>query len=585
MKLIAAVVATVATLTHAYSSHWEAQIYEDTKNGHTTKSMWVFAQDGIHIYSASGDELLVRHDKGDACHAVLDPWSSPGTIQDECWHMDPIHDGENYVFVGNNDWTENGYVDVFSMWTGRKLTSIAVCSLPYHMEYSPNRREVWVACWLRPQPENTSNETDAGTIEVIQTQALGAIPTSIDTHGFDAHHHSDFVIDASIPDKAYEFTMENSTIYEIDPGSKVLRQTIQIPKTVGIYEHAYSPVNKHLYIRTYGCCSCGEFKDTREPCEGWEKDVIVEFGPNASPDPQPGICNGKFCKGSLADVNGLWEFDTQTNTHVAQHFPANDAHGAKPFASSFGDYILIGSGDGGNAVKVLKPGKNGEASTNVGIINLDFGADVGQHAFSDVDFMEGDNRNIAIFTSTLNNHVVLVDMSDFDNATAANPASVNGVDLDLFETEQEDISVKHDIRGINIRQIRWAVGTDYVWVSSPLTEQVHVIKLGETLDDAKVVRTLDEIDNSRHFLWVHNFEEDALMIQSERNKEKAAVVSESIGLLNNNTETAKTFGIIGIVLSCLALFISIFNLANSRKSGGISQEKKVCDANDDEGLS
>jgi len=434
------------------------------------------------------------------------------------------------------------------------------------MEYSPNRREVWVSCWLRPQPENTSSKTDAGTIEVIQTQALGAIPTSIDTHGFDAHHHSDFVIDASIPDKAYEFTMESSTMYEIHAGSKVLREAIEVQKTIGTYEHAYSPVNKHLYIRTYGCCSCGEFKDTRKPCEGWEENVIIEFGPNKSLDPQLGHCYGKFCKGSLADVNGLWEFDTQTNTHVVQHFPANGAHGAKPFASPLGDYILIGSGDGGNAVKVLKPEKNGEPSIDVGVINLDFGADVGEHAFSDVDFIEGDGRNIAIFTSTRNNHVVLVDMSHFDTATAAKPASVYGVDLELFEIEQEDISVTHDIRGINIRQIRWALGTDYVWVSSPLTQQVHVIELGETLDDAKVVRTLDDIDSARHFLWVHNFEEDALMIQSERDAEKDTTVYGRIDSVNNSTDTAKTLGIVGIVLGGLALVVSIFNLVNSKKS-------------------
>jgi hypothetical protein len=213
----------------------------------------------------------------------------------------------------------------------------------------------------------------------------------------------------------------------------------------------------------------------------------------------------------LADVNGLWEFDTQTNTVLTQHYPANDAHGAKPFATPRGDYVLIGAGDGGNAVKVLKPGQNGEASADVGVVNLDFGADVGKHAFSDVSFVEGDDRNIAIFTSTLNNHVVLVDMTDFDSATATSPASVDGVDLELFAEQRDEISVGHDVRGITIRQILWATGTDYVWVSSPATAQVHVIELGNTLQDARVVRTLDNIDNTRHFLWVHNFEQDARM--------------------------------------------------------------------------
>lgn len=475
----------------------------------TDNAMWVFSQDGIHIFSPNGNEKLLRHEKETACHAVLDPWETSPTTRDSCWAMDPVHDGENYVFVANNDWTENGFVDVYDLSSGTYLQSISVCTLPYHMEYSPARREIWVACWLRPQEENNSAETDRGTINVIDTRHLDAAASSIDTRGWDKHVHSDFVLDDSIPDKAYEFSQEDNRIYEIDPDTRTVRDAIPIELTVGSYEHAYSPANRHIFLRTYVCCACGVDKDTRSECAAWQSNYLVDvaYGPNASPQPQPGAC-GKFCKGTGADVNGIWEFDTATNSPVAHHFAANGATGAKPFGTPMGDYILIGGGDGGDVVNVVKTGSNGEASVSVGTINLGFGADMGTHALSDISFVEGDGRNIAVFTSTLNNHVVLADLSGFDSATETNPHSTDGVDLELFETSQAEISIRHDIRGISIRQVTWATDTDYVWVSSPATKQVHVIELGAAIEDARVLRTLDDIDMTRHFLWVRQNDDD-----------------------------------------------------------------------------
>ena len=104
----------------------------------------------------------------------------------------------------------------------------------------------------------------------------------------------------------------------------------------------------------------------------------------------------------MADINGLWEFETATDSFIAHHFPANGSRGAKPFSTPKEDFILlvllVGSGDGGNDVKVFKPGTNGAASVEVGMIN----------AFSDVAFIEDESRNIAIFTSILNYYIVLV---------------------------------------------------------------------------------------------------------------------------------------------------------------------------------
>mmetsp|Transcript_35347 Transcript_35347/g.39420 ORF Transcript_35347/g.39420 Transcript_35347/m.39420 type:complete len:597 (-) Transcript_35347:115-1905(-) len=549
-------------LVQGYGSRWEAQYLEE-KELSTTSKMWIFAQDGIHIFSADGTELALRGDKRDYCDNIEDPWDVPGTMQNDCWYIDAVHDGENYVFVTNGDWIEQSFVDVFSMWTGTKLASIPVCTSAYHLEYAPNRRELWVQCWLRPYCDH-ANITDFGNVEVLSTQSIGAPSTKIDIHGIDEHAHGNILVDTSIPNKAYEFTMSGPSFFEVDASSKRVLNEIQVEKTLGTYEIAYSAMNRHIFIRNYGCCSCGESKDTRGVCnEMYMEDdgVIVEYGPNASPERQDGYC-GKFCRGSLADINGLWEFDTTTNAFITQHFPANGGHGAKPFSTPKGDFILIGSGDGGNAVKVLKPGKNGVASVEVGVIKLEFGADIGTHAFSDVEFIEDENRNIAVFTSILNNFVVLVDLNDLNDATDSSPVTISGSNVDLFETEQDDVSVEYDIRGINIRKVRWARGTNYVWIDSAVTEQVHVIDIGKNIKNAKVVRTIGDIELTRQMLWVHNFEEDSLHAQQKEIDERLQTFENRSDDNNDNTNT---LAIVGVILGVVALVIGLANLLVGRK--------------------
>lgn len=79
-----------------------------------------------------------------------------------------------------------------------------------------------------------------------------------------------------------------------------------MPKSVGTDEHAFSAANKHIFARTYVCCSCGVDKATGAACGGRGlRNVTVEYGPSASPHPQEGYC-GLFCRGTAADVNGQW---------------------------------------------------------------------------------------------------------------------------------------------------------------------------------------------------------------------------------------------------------------------------------------
>ena len=75
-----------------------------------------------------------------------------------------------------------------------------------------------------------------------------------------------------------------------------------------------------------------------------------------------GVC-GTTCEGSKADTIGVYEFDTVSKTIVGSHnIDEANGYGAMPVASPDGEYILLIGNDGGKAVPVIKPGKNGAAS-------------------------------------------------------------------------------------------------------------------------------------------------------------------------------------------------------------------------------
>ena len=106
---------------------------------------------------------------------------------------------------------------------------------------------------------------------------------------------------------------------------------------------------------------------------------------------------------------GVVEFDVLSDTVVATHAPLA-GHGADPFASPKGDYVLL-LGNTGTSLTMLKPGANGEASVSCGAIDLGFGVGGTSKAPSDVAFIEDATHNIAVITSTMDNYVVLADFS------------------------------------------------------------------------------------------------------------------------------------------------------------------------------
>lgn len=264
--------------------------------------------------------------------------------------------------------------------------------------------------------------------------------------------------------------------------------------------------------------------------------------------PQKGYC-GAFCRGSAADVNGVWEYDTKGGAFLGQHFPIDGSPGAEPHATPLGDYILLSSGDDGKLLTVIKPGKNGEQSTTVRKIELGFGAvDRSKHAFSQAAFVEDGVRNVAVFSSTASNIVLLVDMNEFKDATSSNKITVKATTLKL--SNAEDVTAIHDVRGINKRRVVWAKGTSFVWVVSAKSDEVHVIDLGgKEISGAKVIRTIPNID-AIDLVYVHSLAQDA--IRSDIVRETNAVVAEKDNG-QEETDTAVILSIVAIVMSAVSM--------------------------------
>jgi hypothetical protein len=80
---------------------------------------------------------------------------------------------------------------------------------------------------------------------------------------------------------------------------------------------------------------------------------------------QIGVCSGG-CEGSRADTLGVVEFDTVNKVFVGNHnIKEGTGWGADPVSSPDGKWIVLLGNDGGQYVRVLEAGKNGESSVRI----------------------------------------------------------------------------------------------------------------------------------------------------------------------------------------------------------------------------
>ena len=315
--------------------------------------MWHFSGDGLTIYSPSGD-LLKSHLKKSLCKPYVGGYS--GTLQEDCYYFTYASDGHKYVWAGSMAGTHR--VDAFDIDTGDYAGYVETCSTPLDLKYHASRQEMWLRC------ADKSGE-HMGEIDVFSSNSLSVEMEHVYLNDT-ARPYGRIAVDSAMGNLGYVTAYNAGYISEIDLSSKKVAETYTIDKAYGAYDMTFSPVNSHIFFRTRVCCTCGSADTDVESCgRGAPKDVLVQTGPSASATLQQGVCSGG-CEGSPADTIGVAEFDTVNKEFVAQHnIKAGTGFGADPVSAPDGKHILLLPNDGGQYIRVLRPGGNGQPSVSI----------------------------------------------------------------------------------------------------------------------------------------------------------------------------------------------------------------------------
>jgi hypothetical protein len=227
-----------------------------------------------------------------------------------------------------------------------------------------------------------------------------------------------------------------------------------------------------------------------------------------------GTCGGG-CEGSAADVIGVMEYDTVSETFIENHnIKEGTGFGATPQASPDGKHIVMFPNDGGQNIRVLKAGSNGEPSTLAFDIPVDFsGVAPGKEATADFAFVQWKNHDVLALSFSGDSEVALVDLSE-------SPPKVRKLQL---STATE---------GTGGSNVEWAYGTNYLWVAGNAADEAYVIRLSEdgNIDGASVERTLSGAPASK-LIYVEDYAE---------RKQQEMMANLVTGLVNQETTTTAT---------------------------------------------
>ena len=527
-------------------------------------SVWAIGKSGISIYSTDGSSLIKRHDKNEICGG------------NDCSFREAISDGKHHVFASN---ALNSTIDVYSIDTGAFVASLDTCGSPWSIDYHPVRDEVWVHCW-GPDAE----VGDTGHVDVFSASSLDTPMSQVQLHPIlVGHAHGSVEVDSSLGHFGYATDLNTPFVYRMNLNTKEVEEKIEIPNVSGLYRMAYSHVNRHLFLRSYVCCSCGfDGADIAECGRVRPRPVNVVTGPNQGTDLN-GTC-GHGCEGSPADTTGVFEFDTQSN-EVVDTWQISDGLGADPYVSPYGDFIALFGNNGGSTVRLLKPGKNGAPSKLWADVNVGFNAAAepsDEKSVSDSVFIQDSKHNIAVFTSTLSNSIALVDMSktnpevkklkltEAEEITSGHGKCKEDVKIEknqFINSHSYFCHISHTGRGAR-RNIIWAVGTDYIWVDGENTEEFYIIKLSADGDvnKAMVEKTLKGI-GVRRLLYVENYAEETVLQK----------IQDQIQIAENMAPADKTVdsvGMSGLIIGILALVLGIANAVASFSNRSSTQQDK-----------
>jgi len=164
---------------------------------------------------------------------------------------------------------------------------------------------------------------------------------------------------------------------------------------------------------------------------------------------------------------------------------AGTGFGADPVASPDGEFILLLPNDGGQYVRIMKPGQNGQPSTVAADVLVEFtGGVAGKTVISDMAFIQ-DERNILVLGASTDNHIVLIDL---DNGYKTQKLALTGAEESTSSS----------------RRLEWAVGSNYVWVDGSEATEVYVVEVSGGIETAKIKKTIKEKKTSQ-YIWVDNY--------------------------------------------------------------------------------
>jgi len=518
----------------ASASHPTTDVYyhEKTVLG---PGMWTFGPKGIFIHSVDGKEVL--HTLPNTLFCPTSYNYMTGQDSDDCSFFDVTSDGKKHVWAAAHSGVHR--VEAFEIDTGDLVAAIPTCSTPLDLDYHPSREEMWLHC----AGTTTGQE---GHIDVFSTNSLSVNYEQVHLNLTDRVYGRS-VFHSSLGNYGYASVYKVPILYKIDLSTKLVVEMFDIPLSTGSYEMAYSALNKHIYLRTRVCCSCGTPESDIESCGRMGAEIVdVVTGPNKGFTGN-GTCSNA-CEGSAADI-GVYEFDTMSSTFLGTH--NNDpkfGFGADPVASPDGKYIALLGNDGGQNVRILKPGMNGELSSVAFDIPVNFSDGDSGVVISDAVFIENDvHGEIAIFASSKDNDIALVDLT-------RNPPLIQKLTL----------TAAQESTGGRGRKIEWAPDTNFVWVTGTDSDEMYVVELSGDGDitKAKVSTTLIEVPSS-HLIYVENYERKRTVEMLSQNQK--SMVENSVAPGNGLAVASLVLSILSVVI-VLVVFVKFRGIENGRMS-------------------
>lgn len=211
----------------------------------------MFGNAGLKIFTADGSKILKHLPAKEVC-----PLDSQGEASCRSF-SELVSDEQNYIWTTSD--SRSGYqVEVFDLKTGELAGILPTCQAPRGLTYLPSRQEVWFRCTsIHP----TDPDGESGHWDSFSTTSIGAnfpevklfsnLPNFNETRWGTAAFDSNTGI-------GYSSDYSNNVIHKVDLSTRTPLEAIQLEETLnGSWDMVYSPMNQHLYAKTYVRCTCG----------------------------------------------------------------------------------------------------------------------------------------------------------------------------------------------------------------------------------------------------------------------------------------------------------------------------------------